>query len=233
MRQELVLILFLFYGASSSTIDHTVPDSDKDLTTDEASQVAQSLVDAGLNGFKMLRVRYSKVDVDSCNMILTSIFEVQLRSTGEVFEISSDSNVTDAVNCKSKRKLLEAIKIGGFTRVQHMTKVKDDQTELKDISIDQFRADKKMLEQKDFRIVASNYSYQFAGDEGVVSDAELIELHVRMVDTGNEYLVNIVGEIEMFGPVISRANVNYPPKVLLSLLGGGSYSKMKRKKYSS
>lgn len=81
--------------------------------------------------------------------------------------------------------------------------------------------------------MASNYSYQFAGDEGVESDAELIELHVRMVDTGNEYLVNILGEIEMVGPVISRANVNYPPKVLLSLLGGGSYSKMKRKKYSS
>lgn len=94
----------------------------------------------------MLRVRYSKVDVDSCNMILTSIFEVQLRSTGEVFEISSDSNVTDAVNCKSKRKLLEAIKIGGFTRVQHMSKVKDDQTELINISIDQFGADKEMLE---------------------------------------------------------------------------------------
>lgn len=48
MRQELVLIIFLFYGASSSTIDHTVPDSVEDLTTDEASQVAQSLVDAGL-----------------------------------------------------------------------------------------------------------------------------------------------------------------------------------------
>lgn len=99
-------------------------------------------------GFRLLRVRYTKEDIDTCNMVLTSTFEVQLQSTGEVYEISSDSNITDAVNCKSKRKLVEAIQGGNLTRVQQFIKDRDDAVRLVDISVDQFRIDMAELEQR-------------------------------------------------------------------------------------
>lgn len=81
---------------------------------------------------------------------------------------------------------------------------------------------------EDFRIVTANHSYIFAGEDGAEFDAELIELLVQMIPSGKEYVVNIEGALEFFGPVITRRKP-YPPKVLLSLLGGGSFSKIKRK----
>nr|XP_029717045.1 uncharacterized protein LOC109406683 [Aedes albopictus] len=232
MLLEVVLSLLLIYSAGSTIIDHKISNLEEELTAVEASQVAETFIEAGLDGFRLLRVRYTKEDIDTCNMVLTSTFEVQLQSTGEVYEISSDSNITDAVNCKSKRKLVEGIQGGNLTRVQQFIKDRDDTVRLVDISVDQFRIDMAELEQKDIRIVSSNYTYQFGFDEGVDTDAELVELHVRMVNTGNEYVVNIVGDIELSGPIHPRTRP-YPPKVLLSLLGGGSYSKMKRVKKGS
>lgn len=79
--------------------------------------------------------------------------------------------------------------------------------------------------------MSSNYTYQFAFVEGVETvDAELIELHVRMVSTGNEYVINIVGELEPVEPEDFRPKSGppLPTNVLLSLLGGGNYSKIKR-----
>ncbi|XP_062551431.1 uncharacterized protein LOC134216589 isoform X2 [Armigeres subalbatus] len=178
-------------------------------------------------GIVLLRVRYVIEDIDSCNMVQTSIYEVQLQSTSETFEISSESNITDATNCRNKRKLLEAIQLGGLIRVQNVVKIEGDQIQLENISVEQFRLDMEKLVPEDFRIVDSKFSYQFATDGEVTSDAELIEMRVRMVNTGNEYVVNTIGAMEVYGAMAPRARP-YPPKVLLSLLGGGSYKKMKR-----
>lgn len=77
--------------------------------------------------------------------------------------------------------------------------------------------------------MSSNYTYQLAHDEGAETYAELIELHVRMVSTGNEYVVNIVGELEPIGPgYYSKPGSPLPEYLILSLLGGGNYSKIKR-----
>lgn len=94
-----------------------------------------------------MREYQTEEDIDSCNMILTRTFKVRLQSTGEVFEISSDSNITHANNCMSKRKLVKAIKRGGLTRVQHVIQNGDDTVRLDDVSVDLFQTDMANLEQ--------------------------------------------------------------------------------------
>ncbi|XP_021706282.1 uncharacterized protein LOC110678063 [Aedes aegypti] len=179
--------------------------------------MVQSLVDAGVNGFKVLHVQYFKKDIDSCNMILSSIFIVHLNSTGEVFAIVIRRNMIHEDNCKSKRMLLSAIQNGGFYRVQQLIITDEDQREWMDISIDQFQADMQTLEQEDVWVESSNSSYQFAGDERVKFVVVLTELHVRMVNTGNEYVVNIVGEIKSLESDVSKVNAS-AESVLLSFL---------------
>lgn len=94
-----------------------------------------------------MREWQTEEDIDSCNMILTRTFKVRLQSTGEVFEISSDSNITHENNCMDKRKLVKAIKRGGLIGVKHVIQNGDDTVRLEDVSVDQFRTDMANLEQ--------------------------------------------------------------------------------------
>ncbi|XP_065084188.1 uncharacterized protein LOC135706501 [Ochlerotatus camptorhynchus] len=228
MLSKIIFNILVFYFVGCLPTDTSDAGPTTDLTPDEASHVAQSFLEAGLEGFTLLRIHHFDEDIDSCNLIRTSTYEVQLQSTGEVFEISSESNITNASNCRRKHKLMQAISQARVTRVQCLGKITNDTLKWEEMSIEQFQEEMSTIVQEDFRIVTAKHSYRFAEENGAEFDTELIELLVQIINSGKEYLVNIEGKLDFDGQVIPRT-YRYPPKVLLSLLGGGRFSKIKRK----
>ncbi|KAL9697937.1 hypothetical protein quinque_001378 [Culex quinquefasciatus] len=200
------------------------------LSPEESSEVAQAIVSAGLDGFVILQISHSDIDIDSCRIIRTMIYQVELRATGDIYEITSEQNSTKPQNCWNKSKFVNIVARGNITRVLQLKKLNGGgESQQVEVPVDQFLKDRSGITQEHFWLVGTKYSYRFGEGDDLDNDIELIEFHIRMMDSNEEFLVSTEAAVGFHGAYpVEPKKTPYPPKVLLSLLGGGSIAKMKR-----
>ncbi|XP_058818240.1 uncharacterized protein LOC131681458 isoform X2 [Topomyia yanbarensis] len=180
-------------------------------------------------GFSIIRIRDSDKDMDSCPVLRTSVYQIEVHSTNEIFEITAEHNSTNSGNCRNKLKFLRLLNEQKITRIRYL---KDNVSgEFEELADEEFQEFCVTFDRGNFRVLDSKLSYSFDEDEDPSDDhyTELIEFHIQIVATGKEYLVNMAGISRgIEATSIEPRTHPLPSKMLLSLLGGGNYSKIQK-----
>ncbi|XP_055602049.1 uncharacterized protein LOC129750903 [Uranotaenia lowii] len=227
LSQSVLFLMNLVVFTSCNSLEY---ENATELGPDEAAETAQSFLEAGLEGISINRITHRDQDIDSCHLIRTSIYEVQLLTSGETFEITTVTNTTNRQNCWNKDKLVALIAARKLNRVLKSRKdVFLKVANLEIIPVEDFLTNFSNMKQEDFYLFSATYSYKFDESNEPDQDFELIAFNIKMIDSGDEYLINTETVVGFDSSVdVKTRKTPYPPKVLLSLLGGGSYTNMRR-----
>ncbi|XP_055642996.1 uncharacterized protein LOC129779511 isoform X2 [Toxorhynchites rutilus septentrionalis] len=230
MFKAFILVFVVLRFLRDIETSQNVTQTSIELNTDEANDVAEAILNGGLQGFFVANISHNEEDIGSCQILRTSVYQVELRASGDVFEIiAEESETRNTLNCLKKDKFVSLINEGNITRARQLECVASGETLPKELPIDHFV--KFPCFREEFRIMDANESQRFDYDDiGIPKEIQSTEFHIKILGSGEEFLVDTHEVIDFYMSIPVAVRSGSRSKLLLSLVGGGNYTKMRKVK---